>query len=385
MVKNLYFTKEHEQIRRAVRDFIKKEINPYEEEWEAAEHIPLHDILKKMGDLGFLGITYDTKWGGEGLDLWSELAFLEETGYMNVGSVNMAITVHTHMATPAIHESGSDYLKETYLRPSISGDLVSAIAVTEPDAGSDVSALKTYAKKDGDKYIINGSKTFITNGTQADFVTLLARTSDDPGYRCFSLFVVPTDLPGFHISRKLDKMGFRGSDTAELFFDDLRLPAENLIGVEGEGFIYQMKQFVHERFSNVVPTYTGLKSMIDRTVEYIKKRVVFGEPLINKQVLQHRIAQWLVELECLKRLCYHITMMRCEGMDATNEVTMAKIKAGQLSNEVTRECLRMHGGSGYMSEMPISRNFRDGALNSIGGGATEVMLDYLARRIILKR
>jgi citronellyl-CoA dehydrogenase len=187
-------------------------------------------------------------------------------------------------------------------------------------------------------------------------------------------------LPGFQVSKKLDKLGMRASDTAELFFDDLRIPAENLIGEEGEGFIYQMKQFVHERFSNVVPSYACLQVLIDMTVAHLKKRVVFGEPLIKKQVLRHRIAQWLLEIECLKRLCYHITKMRCEGLDATNEVTMAKIKVGQLQNEVIRECLRMHGGLGYMNEMKVSQYYRDSILNSIGGGATEPMLDYLARR-----
>ena len=248
MENEMYFTKQHDMVRKAVRNFVNREINPNVDEWEEQGITPLHDIFKKMGDLGFLGIRYDTKYGGQGLDYWHELVFLEEIARINCMAVPMAIEVQTNMATPAIDEFGSEYLKETYLKPAIAGDMVSAIAVTEPGAGSDVAAISTTAKKDGNSYILNGSKTFITNGTQADFLTLLARTGDKPGYRSFSLFVVPTDLPGFHVSKKLDKMGMMSSDTAELFFDDMRIPEKNRIGEEGSGFIYQMKSFQHERF-----------------------------------------------------------------------------------------------------------------------------------------
>ena len=207
MGNDIYFTKDHNQVRMAVRDFVKKEINPFVDEWEEKGMIPLHELFKKMGDLGFLGIRYDEKYGGMGLDYWYELVFLEEIAHINCGGIPMAIAVQTNMATPAIAEFGSDYLKETYLVPAIKGDMVAAIAVTEPDAGSDVAAIKSFAKKEGDHYILNGSKTFITNGIQADFLTLLARTSDEPGYHSFSLFVVPTDLEGFAVSKKLDKLG----------------------------------------------------------------------------------------------------------------------------------------------------------------------------------
>jgi citronellyl-CoA dehydrogenase len=379
MAVNLYFTKEHERVRLAVRDFIKKEINPYCDEWEAAGFSPLHDLFKKMGDLGFLGIRYDAKWGGEGLDDWYELAFLEELGRIESDGVAMAITVQTHMATPAIHQFGSDYLKDTYLKPAIAGDMVSAIAVTEPDAGSDVSALKTTARREGDHYIINGSKTFITNGVQADFLTLLARTSDDPGYHSFGLFVVPTHLPGFSVSRKLDKLGMRSSDTAELFFDNLKVPLENLIGREGEGFIYQMQQFQHERFCVLPVVYQRMRSIIEMTVNYLRQRVVFGKPLISKQVLRHRIAQWLTETEALKQLTYHIVRMKMAGQDATREISMGKLLAGQLAGKVTDGCLQMHGGYGFMNDMKISRYFRDSRLTAIGGGANEVMSDIICK------
>jgi citronellyl-CoA dehydrogenase len=291
----------------------------------------------------------------------------------------MAISVQTNMATPAIDEFGSEYLKETYLTKAISGEMVGAIAVTEPGAGSDVSMLATTAKKDGNSYVINGSKTYITNGTQADFLTLLARTSDDPGYHSFGLFVVPTNIPGFDVSKKLDKLGMRSSDTAELFFDNLRIPEENLIGKEGEGFIYQMKQFQHERFSALPMAYVGAKNNIDMTVEYIKERIVFGKPLIARQVLRHRIANWLTEIECLKALTYHIVKMKMEGLDPTKEITMGKLFAGRLIHEVADGCLQMFGGLGYMSEMKISRAFRDSRLISIGGGANEIMSEIITK------
>jgi citronellyl-CoA dehydrogenase len=379
MGKSLYFTKEHDQVRKAVRDFVNREINPYVDEWEEKGIAPLHDLFKKMGELGFLGIRYDEKWGGEGLDYWYETVVLEECAKINCGGVPMAIAVQSNMATPAINDFGSDYLKKTYLKPALKGDMVAAIAVTEPDAGSDVAALKTFAQKKGDHYILNGSKTFITNGTQADFLTLLARTSDDSGYHCFSLFVVPTDLPGFKVSKKLDKLGMRSSDTAELYFDDMKIPAENLIGQEGQGFIQQMMQFQHERFSVLPMSYIWARQMIADAVEYLKSRIVFGKPLIKKQVLRHRIAKWLTEIECLQQLAYHIVNMKMAGQDATLMISMSKLKSGGLLTEVADGCLQMYGGMGLMNEMKISRFYRDSRLISIGGGANEVMSDVIAK------
>jgi citronellyl-CoA dehydrogenase len=375
----MYFTKEHEQVRRAVREFVDKEINPYVDQWEEAECAPLHEIFKKMGKLGFLGVRYDPKYGGEGLDYWYETVLLEELATIDCGGIPMAIAVQTNMATPAIDEFGTEYLKETYLKPAVLGDMVAAIAVTEPDAGSDVAAIRTTARREGDHYILNGSKTYITNGTQADYLTLLARTSDEPGYHSFSLFVVPTNLPGFQISRKLKKIGMRSSDTAELFFDDMKIPAENLIGVEGEGFIHQMMQFQHERFSALPMSYVVTKKVIAETVEYLKKRVVFGKPLITKQVLRHRLAQWLAEAESLQQLTYHIVRMKMAKMDVTKEVSMGKLLAGELINKVTDGCLQMFGGMGLMEEMKISRAFRDARLISIGGGASEVMCEIITK------
>jgi len=374
----MYFNEEHNALRNMVKKFVDKEINPNIDEWEE-KTVPLHELFKKMGNLGLLGITYNQKYGGQGLDYWFDLVFLEELGHITAGGVPMAIGVHTHMATPAIHEYGSEYLKETYLKPAIAGDIVSAIGVTEPDAGSDVAGLKTKAVKDGDSYLINGSKLFITNGCQADFVTLLARTDDKPGFHSFGLFVVPTSLPGFVVSKKLDKLGMRSSDTAELFFDDMRVPAENLIGEAGEGFIIQMKQFQHERFYALPGTYIQARDTINMTINYISQRMVFGKPLIKNQVLRHRLADWITEIECLKQLTYHIVRMKIEGLDATREISMGKLLAGELSFKVSNGCLQMFGGMGYMNESLITRYFRDSRLLAIGGGADEIMKEVIAR------
>ncbi len=375
----IQFNNDHEMVRRSVGDFINKEINPYIDEWEAAKLTPLKELFLKMGKLGFLGIRYDPKYGGQGLDYWYETAFLEELGHIKAQGLSIAISVQTNMATPAIAEFGSEAIKDKYLRGAIAGELIGAIAVTEPGAGSDVAAMQSTAKKEGGYYILNGSKMFITNGVQADFFTLLAKTSDKPGYHSFSLFVVPSDLPGVTVGRKLEKIGAWCSDTAELFFDNVRIPAENLIGKEGEGFIYQMKQFQHERFSLLPPTYTACRKIIDMTVEYLKERMVFGKPLIKKQALQHQLVDWITEVECLKQLTYQIVRIKMAGLDPTKEISMAKLKAGIIITRLSADCLRMHGGMGFMDEMLISRYYRDSIGLSFGGGADEVMRDVIAK------
>ncbi len=379
MGSNMYFNKEHDLVRKAVRDFVKKEINPHVDEWEEAGMTPLHELFKKMGDLGFLGIRYDEADGGEGLDYWYETIVLEECARIKCGGIPMAISVQSNMATPAIAEFGSEYLKQTYLKPALEGKMVAAIAVTEPDAGSDVAAIKTTAVKQGDHYLLNGSKTYITNGLQADFLTLLAKTSEEPGYHSFSLFVVPTNLPGFHLSKKLDKLGMRSSDTAELYFDNMKIPVKNLIGIEGEGFIQQMQQFQHERFAVLPLTYISVKEMIFETIEYLKGRIVFGKPLIKKQVLRHRLAHWLAQAESLQQFAYHIVRMKMEGQDVTRQISMGKLLGGDLLNDVSSGCLQMYGGMGFMNEMRISRMFRDSRLISIGGGASEVMSEIITK------
>ncbi len=376
---DIYFNRESKMIRKAVRDFISKEINPNVDQWEEEGISPLKEIFGKMGELGFLGIRYDPSCGGQGMDFWADLAFLEEIGHIKAQGLAMAISVQTHMATPALHEYGSEYLKKTYLQPAIEGRKVAAVAITEPDAGSDVAGLKTTATLEGDYYVLNGSKTFITNGVQADFVVVLARTSDKPGYHCFSLLLVPTDLPGFVVSKKLDKLGMRCSDTAELFFDNIKVPKENLIGDEGEGFIYQMQQFQHERFAVLPVWYVAIRDVVDITLDYIRQRVVFGKPLVSKQVLRHRLADYVTEIEALKQLSYHITRMKENGLDVSREVSMGKLIVGKLARKVCDGCLQMFGGLGFTNEVLISRYYRDARLTGIGGGADEVMSDVISK------
>lgn len=378
----MYFNEDQLALKELTRRFVDNEINPNMDEWEK-NTAPLHELFKKMGDLGLLGIRYDPKYGGQGLDYWFETAFLEELGYIHGWGVPTSIAVQTNMATPAIAEFGTEYQKETYLKPAIAGDMVTAIAVTEPGAGSDVAALRSVAKKDGDSYILNGSKMFITNGVQADFYTLLARTGEGTGYHVFSLFIVPKKLPGVTVGRALDKVGVHSCDTAELFFENVRIPIENLIGKEGEGFIIQMKQFQHERFSLLPIVCTTARYLIDITTEYIKERVVFGKPLVSKQVLRHQIADWLTDIECLQQFIYHIVRMKMEGRDVTKEVSMGKLFAAKVVSQVVNGCVQMHGGMGYMNEMLIARFYRDYRAFQIGGGADEVMREIISRMALL--
>lgn len=376
---SIYFTEEHEMFRQTVRSFVEKEINPYVDEWEAAGIFPAHDLFKKMGDLGFLGLNYPEEYGGANADYWYTVVFAEELARANCGGVPMGIVVHTDMCTPALAQHGSHELKKKYLEPSIRGDLVGAIAVSEPDAGSDVASIRTRAEKDGDDYLITGSKIFITNGTQADWLCLLARTSNEPGYRGMSLIIVPTNLPGFSVGRKLRKLGNLSSDTGELFFDHVRVPQSNRIGPEGQGFILQMQQFQKERLIGSIMAHSGCERTVRDTIAYTSERKAFGRPLIDNQWIHFKLAELLTEIEALKQLNYHCVRMLMAGMDFTLEASMAKLKAGRLSREVNDTCLQFYGGMGYMEETPISRRFRDGRLLSIGGGADEIMLGIIAK------
>ena len=374
-----YFTAEHEAFRRVVRRFVETEINPHVEEWEAARIWPARDVLKKMGNLGLLGLNYPEEYGGGDVDYWYSAVLLEELGRADCAAVPMGIAVHTDMATPALAEFGSDELKRRFLAPAIAGDQVAAIGVSEPDAGSDVASIRTRAVADGDDYVINGSKMWITNGTQADFVTLLARTSGERGFRGMSLIVVPTDTPGFHVSRKLEKLGNHASDTAILTFEDMRVPQANRIGEEGLGFMLQMKQFQRERLAGSLMSTAGMEKIIRMTIAYCRERHTFGRPLIDNQVIHFRLCELLTEVEALRQLNYHCVRLIVAGEDVTKEVSMAKLKAGRLAREVADSCLQFHGGMGYVEEYPMARYFRDARLLSIGGGADEIMLGIIAK------
>jgi citronellyl-CoA dehydrogenase len=374
-----YFTAEHEAFRRTVRRFVETEINPYVEAWEEARIWPAHELLKKMGGLGLLGLSYPEEYGGGGADYWYNVVLLEELGRADCAAVPMGIAVHTDMATPSLAEFGSDDLKRRFLAPAIAGEMVSAIGVSEPDAGSDVASIRTRAAADGDDYVINGSKMWITNGTQADFITLLTRTSGERGFRGMSLIVVPTDTPGFTVSRKLEKLGNHASDTAILTFEDVRVPQANRIGDEGMGFILQMKQFQRERMAGALMSTAGMEKVVRMTIDYTRGRQAFGRPLIDNQWIHFKLAELLTEIEALRQLNYHCVRLLVAGEDVTKEVSMAKFKAGRLAREVADTCLQFHGGMGYVEEYPMARYFRDARLLSIGGGADEIMLGIIAK------
>ena len=373
------FTTEHDMFRQSVRRFVQDEIDPHVDEWEEAGAFPAHDLFKKMGDLGFLGLTYPEAYGGQGLDFSYTVVLCEELGKAGCSGVPMGIAVHTDMCTPALAEHGSHDLKQQFLAPSIRGDYVGCVAVSEPDAGSDVARIRTRAVADGDDWIINGRKLYITNGTQADWVCLLARTSEAGGYRGMSLIAVPTSTPGFSVSRKLHKLGNRSSDTAELILDNVRVPQANTIGPEGMGFILQMQQFQRERLVGAILACSSSEKVVRDTIAYTQQRHTFGVPLIANQVIHFRMAELLTEIELLRQMCYACARKLIAGVDITREASMAKLKAGRLSREVADSCLQYYGGMGYMEETPIARAYRDSRLLSIAGGADEIMLGIIAK------
>lgn len=373
------WTDEHRQFRRVVREFVDQEINPHVDAWEEAGMMPLHDIFTQMGELGFLGLEYDPEYGGQGADHLYTVILAEEFGRAHAGSIGMALGVQVFMATPSLHEHGSHELKERYLAPAMRGEMVCSVAVTEPDAGSDVAAITTRASRDGDEWVINGSKMYITNSLQADWICLLARTSDEGGYLGMSQILVPTDRPGFEVSRKLDKFGMRASDTGLLSFTDLRVPVDHVIGTEGMGFQQQMAQFVVERMwasYSAVPAY---ELALTRTADYLRQRVVFGRPLLKHGYIQFKLAELAAEVDLLKQYNYAAADAYMAGKDINRMATIAKLKAGRLGREVADWCLQFHGGIGYMEETWTTRFLRDNRLASIGGGSDETMLQVLAR------
>jgi citronellyl-CoA dehydrogenase len=373
------FTKAHQLFRETVRRFVDTEVNPYMDEWEEAEIFPAHELFKKAGDLGLLGLSYPEEYGGTGADYWYNMALAEEMARCKGGAIPMAIGVQTDMATPALNQYGSHELKKQFLEPAIRGDAVCSVAVTEPGAGSDVAAISTKAERKGDHYVINGSKMFITNGVQADWICLLARTTPGNTFKGMSLIVVPTDTPGFTVAKKLKKMGNWASDTAELAFDNVRVPLENRIGEEGQGFIYQMQQFQNERLISALGAAAGAEKILRMTIDYCRGRSTFGKPLIQNQWIYFKLTELISEVEFLRQMCYHCGRMMDRGEDYTREASMAKLKGGRLVREVADICLQFHGGMGYMEEYPMARYYRDSRLMSIGAGADEIMLGIIAK------
>lgn len=378
-------TPEHEQLRSTLKRFIDAEINPYVDEWEEAEMFPAHQVFKGLGELGLLGVTKPAEYGGMGLD-WSYGAVVAETlGYINCGAIPMAIGVQTDMATPALANFGTDAAKEDFLRPSISGDYVACLGVSEVGAGSDVASITTTARKDGDDYVINGGKMWTTSGVQADWMCLLANTSDDASHRNKSLICLPLKgddgkhRKGVEVARKLKKLGMRSSDTAQFFFEDVRVPQRYRIGEEGAGFMYQMVQFQDERMWGALSGLVGMRHMIEETIDYTRQRNAFGKSILDNQVVHFRLAELMSEVEALRALTWEAVERRVNGEDVTLTASMAKLKAGRLLREVNDSCLQYWGGMGFMEESLVSRAYRDGRLASIGAGADEVMLSIICK------
>jgi citronellyl-CoA dehydrogenase len=374
----MQLTQEHLQLRDTVAKFVAQEINPYINEWEAAGAFPAHALFKKLGNLGLLGVKYPEAYGGLGLDFSYSAVVAEALGACDCGGVPMAIGVHTDMCTPALARFGSDALRREFLAPAIAGDMVGCVAVSEPGGGSDVAAVKTTARKDGDDYIINGSKMWITNGLQADWICLLANTSDDKPHKNKSLIIVPAATKGIE-RQKIHKIGMNSSDTAQIFFDDVRVPQRYLIGQEGLGFTFQMLQFQEERLWAAANSLVMLDRLIDQTIAYTRERKTFGKPILDNQVVHFRLAELRTEVEALRALTYRAVEGYVSGQDVTRLASMAKLKCGRLSREVADSCLQYWGGMGYTWDNPISRAYRDGRLVSIGGGADEIMLGIIAK------
>lgn len=381
----MIYTAEHHELMDSIRRFVSAEIDPHVDEWEAAEFFPAHELFKKMGGLGFLGITKPEAYGGMGLDFSYAVAAAEAIGYARAQGVGMGIGVQSNMATPALASFGSDELKREFLAPAIAGDVVAAIGVSEQGAGSDVSSLKTRARRDGDDYVISGSKMWITNGTQADWICLLCNTSEGAAHKNKSLVIVPLRDDAGKLVRgvqvqKIRKFGMWSSDTAQIFFDEVRVPVRNRIGEEGMGFIYQMQQFQEERLDGAARRLASV-ALIEETAEYLRQRVAFGRPLLDNQFIQYKLAELKTEIEALRGLIHMATHAYINGKDVIELASMAKLKAGRLGRDVADWCMQFQGGMGYTWDNRVSRAYRDYRLGSIGGGADEVMMMVIARKM----
>ena len=379
-MKSYYFTEEHEMFRESLRAFLEKEARPNIDKWEEDRFTP-RDIWKKMGDMGFLGLSYPEEYGGMGLDFFYDVVFNEEIARMNSGGFAITQQVVQYMSGPYILKYGSEQLKQKYLPGIISGDLISSIGITEPGAGSDAANIQTKAIKDGDHYIVNGSKTFITNGVYGDFVVTVVKTNPEAGTAGVSLLVIDQKTEGVS-RRKLKKLGWHSSDTAEISFDNVKVPVENLIGEEGRGFFYLMNGLQLERLCAVPAAVRGMEYAIEVTLQYMSEREAFGKSINKFQVLRHRMAQLSSEVEALKAFSYHCCRMYADNIYDVKLCSMAKLLATELSEKVATECLQMYGGYGFMEEYPLARMYRDVRVGTIGGGSSEVMRNIIAKIII---
>jgi acyl-CoA dehydrogenase len=381
VIRSAYFGEEHEMLRAQLRRFVEAEIKPFAAAWEEQGFTP-REVLRRMGELGFLGIRYPAVYGGAEMDTLGSVVLAEELGRSTFSGVAITVLVHTDMASVHIFNAGSQAQKDRFMPDIVAGKKICAVAVTEPAAGSDVKGIRTTARRDGDHFVLNGAKMFITNGVHADLYCVAAKTdaSAKPS-QSLSMFLVEKGTPGFRASRALDKHGWRSSDTAELVFEDCRVPAENILGGEGRGFYAVMKNFQNERIVIAAMAMAEADAALALTVDWVQGRMAFGAPLWGKQAVRMRLAELAARVEAGRQLVHHAAWLETQGFDAVKEVSMAKAYCGELVNAVMYACVQFHGGMGFMRESAIERMSRDARVQSIGGGATEVMLEEVAKRI----
>ena len=372
-----FFTEDHDLFRRSIREYVEQKLKPNAEAWETAGIFP-KSVFKDMGDLGYLGIRAPVEYGGSGLDYWYTVAYAEEMCRSEMAGLNMAIAVQTDMATPVIWDIGDDYHKRNFAVPAMKGEAIAALGVSEPNAGSDVASIRTTAKRDGGDYVINGQKTFITNGTRADFITLAVRTGEE-GYGGISLVMFPTDVKGFKVGRALKKIGNHTSDTAELFFEDCRIPVQCLLGEENHGFYYIMRNFQGERLIAAIIAVAGAQHILESAIQYGQERKAFNRPIGSFQVWKHKFVEHLTSIEAARRLTYHACDLFNRGEECTKEITMSKLFAGDLIQRVVYDAHQFYGGWGYIEDFPIARAYRDVRLITIGGGTSEIMKEILVK------
>jgi alkylation response protein AidB-like acyl-CoA dehydrogenase len=381
--KHLLFSDEHDQLRDSMKAWVQKECFPHRMEWE--ENYWPSSILKRAGDLGYLGLCYPEEYGGQGGDYFYSLVRAECMSYSGCGGLNMGFAVHTDMATPPIHLLGSEELKQRYLPPSLAGERISCLGITEPGAGSDVAGIRTTAIRDGDEYVINGSKTFITNAPRAHYIVLVTKTDPDKGHDGITLFVVDlrdeegNHVPGFSVSAELEKMGMHASDTGEIAFEDVRVPAENMLGEEGKGFYHISWELQGERLVAAAGCVAGCERMFERTLEYAMEREQFGRPIGRFQAIRHKFAEMSTQIEAAKQFVYSTAWRFANGEYPVREISQAKLFASRVICDVADECIQIHGGYGYMKEYEIERAYRDARLNRIGAGTDEIMLEVIGR------
>ena len=375
--KHFIFEEHHDRLRESIGSFVEKELAPHAEEWE--ETTFPDSVIQRMGELGFLGLSMPEQYGGQGGDYFCNLVLAEEMGKSNSGGLTMGVAVHTDMAMPPIHLFGSEEQKQEWLVPAIKGEKILCLGITEPDAGSDVAGIKTRAVRDGDDYVINGSKTYITNGHRADVIVLVTKTGDAGTYDDFTLFLVPMDAPGVIREQKLEKLGMHASDTALLAFQDVRVPASAMLGQEGKGFYHIMWELQGERLIGAAGCVAGAQRCFDKTLEYALERTAFGRQIGKFQAIRHKFAEMATKIEAGRQMTYTTAWRFNNGEYPVREISMAKLFTAQMACEVTDECLQIHGGAGYMREYGIERAWRDMRLNRIGAGTDEIMLDVIGR------